>query len=227
MIKEYKLSYSNDEPSDLIMLKSDDSSKTWRVYFDTRELEDKREVYEVTVPTTTTEKETVKDEVTGETKEVEVEKTTYTTKKVTRKTYESKYFDVVKQKDIEVTSLSLVKEELLAELNKYDSGTEVNSFIINGASYWLDKSTRVGLMNSTSIQKSAGYEKTVLWMGSTPLTINCDLVIKLLAGLEIYALDCFNKTAEHRKNISALVSLSDAISYDYTAGYPDKLTINI
>jgi hypothetical protein len=187
MIKNYKLSYSNSEPTELLLLKTEGQYNTWRVYFDSQATTDDK----------------------GET------------------TYTSKYIELVKQKDEDVTALSLFKEVLVNELTSYDSSTDVNSFIINGNSFWLDKSTRVGLMNSTNIFKSAGYENTVLWLGSTPLTIKCDLVINLLAGLEIYALNCFNKTAEHKKNIEALQSISDAIKFDYTTGYPDKLVINL
>jgi hypothetical protein len=45
--------------------------------------------------------------------------------------------------------------------------------------------------------------------------------------LEIYALDCFNKTAEHKKNIEELTSVKEVAEYDYTVGYPEKLTINV
>ena len=69
----------------------------------------------------------------------------------------------------------------------------------------------MGLMNSTTIQKTAGLEETVLWLGETPLRINCDLAIQLLSALELYALECFNKTAEHRKNVLALETIDEIL----------------
>ena len=34
---------------------------------------------------------------------------------------------------------------LLAKINFYDNSEAVNSFIVNGIDFWLDKNTRVGL----------------------------------------------------------------------------------
>ena len=82
-------------------------------------------------------------------------------------------------------------------------------------------------MNSTTIQKAAGMEETVLWLGTIPFKINCDLAIQMLGALEIYALDCFNKTAEHKRNVSLLETINDLVEYDYTKDYPKKLEFNL
>ena len=42
----------------------------------------------------------------------------------------------------------------------------------------------------------------------------------------MYALECYNKTAEHKNNVEALTAIDDIVSYDYTKGYPEKLEIN-
>jgi hypothetical protein len=66
---------------------------------------------------------------------------------------------------------------------------------------WLDKSTRVGLMNSLNIEKSSGKATSTLWFGNIKLTINTDAAIQMLSSLELYALSCYNKTAEHKVNV--------------------------
>lgn len=48
------------------------------------------------------------------------------------------------------------KKKLMEEIIAYDTSSSVNGFILNGLLVWLDKATRVGLMNSTTITKAAG-----------------------------------------------------------------------
>ena len=124
------------------------------------------------------------------------------------------------------TKLDEIKAEVLAKIDAYDTSPSVNSFNLHGLPVWLDKDTRVGLMNSTQIEKAAGQETTTLWLGSVSLVINCDLAIQLLSALELYALECYNKTAEHKANVGKLMSIEDVEAYDYTVGYPEKLDLN-
>lgn len=131
------------------------------------------------------------------------------------------------KKDLEREELlSLVKKKKINDISVYDKSNSVNSFNLNGLPVWLDKDTRVGLMNSTQIEKAAGHETTTLWLGSVSLVINCDLAIQLLSALELYALECYNKTAEHKANVGKLTSIEEVEAYDYTIGYPDKLNLN-
>lgn len=124
------------------------------------------------------------------------------------------------------TKLDEVRADVLAKIDAYDTSSEVNSFSLNGLPVWLDKDTRVGLMNSTQIEKAAGHETTTLWLGPVSLVINCDLAIQMLSALELYALECYNKTAEHKANVGKLMSIEDVEAYDYTAGYPERLDLN-
>ena len=123
--------------------------------------------------------------------------------------------------------LSAAKISMLAEITTYDSSSSVNSFLLNGMEVWLDKATRVGLMNSTTIAKSMGQEKTTLWLGSYQLDVECDKAIQLLSALEMYALECFNVTAAHKKAVSELDNIEVVLTYDYKSGYPDKLKMEV
>ncbi len=125
------------------------------------------------------------------------------------------------------TNLEYVKEKVLDKISDYDSSSAVNSFVLNGTSVWLDKATRVGLMNSTSIAKAMGSETTTLWLGEVKLEVECDKAIQLLSALEMYALECFNVTAAHKKAVSEMTEIDKVLEYDYTVGYPSKLTMDI
>lgn len=123
--------------------------------------------------------------------------------------------------------LGYMKKAMLAYIEKYDASSSVNSFLLNGMEVWLDKATRVGLMNSTTIAKSMGQEKTTLWLGSYQLEVDCDKAIQLLSALEMYALECFNVTAAHKKAVSELDNIEGVLTYDYKSGYPKKLKMEV
>ena len=120
-----------------------------------------------------------------------------------------------------------VRNLLLEYITEYDKSSNVNSFYLNGIESWLDRDTRVSLMNSTNIQKSMSLDTVILWLNTMSLEINCDLAIQMLSQLEVYALKCYNRTAEHKVNVMNLKGIDEMISYDYTTGYPDKLTFII
>ena len=127
----------------------------------------------------------------------------------------------------EDTPLSKQKRKLINEINAYDTSDEVNSFFLNGIKVWLNKDTRVGLMSSLTIEKNAGKEESTLWFNNICITINCDAAIQMLSALELYALSCYNVTAQHRIAVQNLTTLEAAMAYDYTTGYPEKLSFTI
>lgn len=116
---------------------------------------------------------------------------------------------------------------VLAEIDKHDTSSAVNGFVLNGQRVWLDKATRVGLMNSTTIAKGMGQATTTLWLGDVKLVVECDKAIKLLSALEMYALECFNVTAAHKKAVAEMGTVEEVLGYDYTKGYPKMLEMSI
>lgn len=139
----------------------------------------------------------------------------------------SDYLRAENKKKYEGKTLEEAKEMLLAEIDAYDKSSAVNGFALNGAVVWLDKATRVGLMNSTSITKAMGQPTTTLWLGESKMEVPCDTAIQLLSALEMYALECFNVTAAHKKAVSELTSIEEVEKYDITAGYPAQLRMEV
>ena len=139
----------------------------------------------------------------------------------------SDYLRAENKKKYEGKTLEEAKEILLAEIDAYDKSSAVNGFALNGAVVWLDKATRVGLMNSTSITKAMGQPTTTLWLGESKMEVPCDTAIQLLSALEMYALECFNVTAAHKKAVSELNSIEEVEKYDITAGYPAQLRMEV
>ena len=131
------------------------------------------------------------------------------------------------REDMASKALSYAIRGKIADIEEYDVSQNVNGFSLNGVVVWLDKATRVGLMNSTKIAKEAGLETTTLWLDSVKLEVDCDKAIQLLSALEMYALECFNVTAAHKLAVSKLETIEEVEAFDITADYPSQLTINV
>lgn len=128
---------------------------------------------------------------------------------------------------MDALDLEQAKVDKIAEIAAYDTSSSVNGFKLNGLLVWLDKATRVGLMNSTTIAKAAGQETTTLWLGDVKLVVDCDKAIRLLSALEMYALECFNVTASHKAAVGELKAIEEVEAYDYKAGYPKMLEMSV
>ena len=128
---------------------------------------------------------------------------------------------------MDALKLKQAKADKIAEITAYDTSDKVNGFTLNGLLVWLDKATRVGLMNSTTIAKAAGQQTTTLWLKGIKLVVDCDKAIQLLSALEMYALECFNVTASHKATVNELTTVEEVEAYDYKSGYPKMLEMSV
>lgn len=239
MIGNYKIDLSNEHQPEIQLIGTSGKYNTWRIYFLVEELEPRVEtktVYEEVHTGIPEPEPNVDSSFDGSEDKTVVSSSwdlgeTHTVSRVieyTVRTFKAKYVDV--EKHISIVNpdpVELLKEVMFAQIDVYDKSEEVNSFFLNGAKVWLDKDTRVGLMNSISIQKQMGMENTTLWLNTTPFTLNCGLALQLLGALEIYACECFNKTAEHKLGVQLLGTLDEVASYDFKQGYPEKLNLTV
>ena len=151
-----------------------------------------------------------------------------TTEAVVRKVW---VYDGVRLETGGMTSeaaLTAAAQKMVQEqIDKYDTSPSVNGFMLNGQRVWLNKDTRVGLMNSTQIAKAMGKATTTLWFGGMQIEVDCDKAISLLSALEMYALECFNVTAAHKKAVAELNTVEEVLGYDYTKGYPEQLKMEV
>ena len=131
--------------------------------------------------------------------------------------------DFIERESEKDNALDVVKEEAIEQIEGYDTSEAVNSFTLQGKQMWLPKETRVGLMNSLSIEKAAGKTETVLWFGNESYILSIDTAMQMLSALELYALDCYNVTAAHKADIEALTTVEEVVAYDYESAYPAKL----
>lgn len=129
-----------------------------------------------------------------------------------------------KIKNLEEYVLRRIKDIIIDKITKYDVSENVNLFYLQGNPMWLNDIKRTSLIKSTNIRKSQGAITTVLWDDdNNKYDIPVDMALNMLNTLEMYALDCYNITAQHKKNISEMDSIEDVLNYDYMAGYPKIL----
>lgn len=120
-----------------------------------------------------------------------------------------------------------LKESKLNEIIKYDTSNKVNLFYVNDMPLWIPRETRVSLQNSTEILLKNNINNVTLWEGVLKFELPCEMLLQMLDDLEIYALKCFNVTAEHKAYIINATTRSEIENYDFTLGYPDKLHFNV
>lgn len=123
--------------------------------------------------------------------------------------YEYSFEDVIKNKVIEI--------------QEFDKSEDVNSLVLGGNVMWFDKSTRVGLFNSITIEKQMGKTDTVLWYDATKYIIPISDALSMLNEIEMYALNCYNVTQSHIAAVRSLQTIKEVENYNFKVGYPEKL----
>lgn len=131
------------------------------------------------------------------------------------------------QSDNADSILEAAKEEVMKEITAYDESSSVNEFSLGGFNTWLPKETRMGLRANVQDAESLNSASIDFWLGLQRLTIKTEDAKKMLEALEVYAFSCFGVTASHKASVFAMNNVEDVLNYDYTTGYPDKLTLNV
>ena len=120
--------------------------------------------------------------------------------------------------------LERAKASKIAELEAYDQSDAVNSFSVNGQDMWLDAQTRQQLRISLDANQQAGRETVTKWFDGVQYTYPIDVWYYMLGQVEVYAGDALNVTESHKAAINALDDVEEVEEYEFTIGYPEKLS---
>ena len=74
-------------------------------------------------------------------------------------------------------------------------------------------------------EEAAGRSVSTLWLGGRSFVLPIGRARAILDKVEMYAADCFDVTAAHKAAVESLESIAAVDAYDYTAGYPERLTL--
>lgn len=126
-------------------------------------------------------------------------------------------------------SLDEARDTMLARIRAYDTSDAVNGFTLNGTAMWLDKAARASLARTLEILEASDADSITVWSDGMP-PVSITLAIKhahtMLDTVELYAKECMNVTQTHIRTIFDINDTDKVLSYDYTIGYPEKLTLN-
>ena len=124
----------------------------------------------------------------------------------------------------EETKLQMAKQEKIMQIENYDASPNVEEFTINGNPMWLGHELRQQIRTSTEAYEALGYENMTKVFNGVEFTFPIEQWRQMLNALEVYAAEALNATERHKNNINAMDNIQDVIDYDYTTGYPLKLS---
>ena len=142
---------------------------------------------------------------------------------VTVFTYDATWLDLTKQHD----PVAAAREEVLKNIEAYDTSSAVNGFVLNGAEVWLDFELRDRVYQGNERLQRIGRTDTTLWLGNKCYNLSIEQAQNIISHIEAYAKDCYNVTAAHKAAVEKLQTVEEVLRYDYTAGYPEILTMSV
>lgn len=128
----------------------------------------------------------------------------------------------------EEEQLLLAKKQKTDLLYQYDKSCEINDCIIvynnEELHYWADKTERSDLKNAIRDCLTMNRDQYRLDLRDKGISfvISCNGLLQILATLEIYAIDCYNKTTDHAFAIEQCHTIEEVKQYDFCTGYPQK-----
>jgi hypothetical protein len=129
-----------------------------------------------------------------------------------------------------INSAVSAKEIKIAEIKAYDASSSVNEFFISGHGVWITPAERGASLNFLNAKAQLGAEDSeeiTYSIGGTNITTTITQAKAMLAQIEAYAGDCAIVTGQHIAAAKALATDAEIEAYDYTVGYPAKLSYSL
>lgn len=132
----------------------------------------------------------------------------------------------------EAETLAFAKEMALRAIAAYDTSGAVNAFYLarggTKMEYWLPAEKRGQLITSVTIWSEShdNYTLDLRELG-TSVSLPCNTLLGMLGKLDSYAVECYNATSAHQAAVMKKATVAEVVAYDYTAGYPERLTFEV
>lgn len=120
--------------------------------------------------------------------------------------------------------LALAKAEKQSEITDYDNSANVNSFTVGGVPMWLNFDQRSRLKATLDAIEGEGGTEMTKSFGGIDYTFTCVQWRSMINAVEVYAGQCQTVTQEHRNAVDVLTTVKKVQQYDFTTGYPQKLS---
>ena len=120
--------------------------------------------------------------------------------------------------------LALAKDEKQTAITEHDNSANVNSFTVGGIPMWLNFDQRSRLKATLDAIEGEGGTEMTKSFGGIDYTFTCVQWRSMINAVEVYAGQCQTVTQEHRNAIDVLTTIEKVQQYDFTTGYPSKLS---
>lgn len=120
-------------------------------------------------------------------------------------------------------TLDMAKQQKTWEIDSYDRSEAVNGFTLGGQQMWLSLEERKNMRQSLIALKAQEIETFTYWNGLVPITMPVAQFEAIMNAVEVYALQCFNVTAQHKAIVAELGTIEEVNAFDVAIGYPKKL----
>ena len=123
--------------------------------------------------------------------------------------------------------LARMKHFVAIAIEAHAKSEAVKVFSINGHSGWLNSEERVSIRKAAADKAAAGRETTTLYFAGIAFETTPAKVEQILAAVEVYASDCYDRTEAHKAAIEALSTPEEVQTYNYAEGYPETLEFEV
>lgn len=120
--------------------------------------------------------------------------------------------------------LALAKAEKQTAITEHDNSANVNSFTVGGIPMWLNFDQRSRLKATLDAIEGEGGTEMTKSFGGIDYTFTCVQWRSMINAVEVYAGQCQTVTQEHRNAVDVLTTIKKVQQYDFTTGYPPKLS---
>ena len=120
--------------------------------------------------------------------------------------------------------LALAKAEKQTAITEHDNSANVNSFTVGGIPMWLNFDQRSRLKATLDAIEGEGGTEMTKSFGGIDYTFTCVQWRSMINAVEVYAGLCQTVTQEHRNAVDMLTTIEKVQQYDFTTGYPPKLS---
>lgn len=136
-------------------------------------------------------------------------------------------FTGVQSGELTDNALELAKRMVIARIEEYDKSDNVNLFTYDGNPMWLGEALRRSLRERVEREVKKGNDVLPLDYNGMEISVPVQQAGPMIEALADYADECYTHTARHKAAVSALESVDAVLAYDFTTGYPEKLSFNV
>lgn len=123
------------------------------------------------------------------------------------------------------TDIDMAKAAKIAEIAAYSDSDAVNSLTFNGIKTWLTPNVRANYLVSLDAAELLGETDITFVVEGVQASLPIKQVRLLLAKIQRYADACYIVTEGHKRAVRELQTVEEVEAYDYTVGYPEKLSL--